>query len=102
MIEIRSQFPLQSCDEIAIEVDPRTVDADKIAAYSKSGVTRVSLGVQDFDRDVQEVVNRVQPYPLVRSVVNSLRANEINSLNIVPAREFSCAKSALPPAFVLL
>lgn len=45
------------------------------------GVTRVSLGIQDFDETVQRAINRVQPYDLVRSCVQTLRRHGIHQIN---------------------
>jgi len=82
MALISEQFRLTDSAEIAVEMDPRTVDMDKIISYAESGVTRASLGVQDFDPKVQEAINRVQDYELVEKVVNNLRSSNINALNI--------------------
>ena len=45
----------------SIEVDPRTVDARRLAPCRTLGFNRISFGVQDFDPDVQKAVHRVQP-----------------------------------------
>ena len=47
--------------ECSIEVDPRTVYARAAARLAALGFNRISFGVQDFDPDVQQAVNRVQP-----------------------------------------
>ncbi len=79
---VRDAFLVEADAEIAVELDPRTVDADKIAAYAASGVSRASLGVQDFMPQVQEAINRVQPYAVVSDVVRELRRHDINALNV--------------------
>ncbi len=79
---ISEQFNLSDIAEIALEMDPRTLDMDKVISYKESGVTRASLGVQDFDTKVQEAINRVQDYGLVEKVVNNLRLSNIKALNI--------------------
>jgi oxygen-independent coproporphyrinogen-3 oxidase len=75
-------FVISDEAEFAIEVDPRTADEAKVISYAKSGITRASLGVQDFDHDVQQAINRIQSYSLVSKVVESLRRHGINSINL--------------------
>lgn len=82
MDNIRQSFIVSSEAEIAIEIDPRTVDVEKIKAYATSGVTRASLGVQDFTLRVQEAINRIQPYDMVLDVTRMLRKQGINALNV--------------------
>lgn len=79
---LKDKFAITRNAEIAVEIDPRTVDNDKIAAYASSGVTRVSLGVQDFNKDVQIAINRIQPFEMVQAVVDELRRQKIDALNI--------------------
>jgi len=76
-----SRFQFQDSIEIAVEIDPRTFSSHTANTYAQAGVNRVSIGVQDFDPDVQEAINRVQSYDQVRSVVDSLRDVGINQIN---------------------
>ena len=73
--------PPTSSQEFAVEVDPRTVQERHFSMFSRLGVNRVSLGVQDFDPHVQQLINRVQPFELVREVVASLRQSGIGEIN---------------------
>jgi oxygen-independent coproporphyrinogen-3 oxidase len=57
--------------EFSIEVDPRTVDADGIRHLYALGFNRLSLGIQDFDRKVQDAVNRRQSQEEVELLVQS-------------------------------
>jgi oxygen-independent coproporphyrinogen-3 oxidase len=75
-------FALEPDLDLAIELDPRTLTDDFIAAMRACGVNRASLGVQDFDPVVQMAVNRLQPFDLVRECVGKLRAAGIQSLNL--------------------
>ena len=59
--------------EIAVEVDPRTLDDERITLLGDLGVTRVNLGVQDFDEGVQRKINRLQSFDLVTRTVKALR-----------------------------
>ena len=60
--KLSSSFLLSRSDsrEFSIEIDPRTVDEDRISLLGDIGFNRVSMGIQDFDPDVQKAVNRVQ------------------------------------------
>ncbi len=80
--QIYTHFRLTADTEFAVEVDPRGVRRKVIAALAEVGVTRVSLGVQDFDPEVQRAINRIQPFDVTERVVGWLRAAGIDALNI--------------------
>lgn len=82
MQEIQKRFPFAPDGEFSIEVDPRTCPEDKIRVLRQAGFNRMSLGVQDFNEDVQKAVNRIQPYDLVRNTLESARANGFESINM--------------------
>ncbi|GAB5414578.1 MAG: oxygen-independent coproporphyrinogen III oxidase [Congregibacter sp.] len=67
--------------EYSIEIDPRTVSASTIALLKGLGFNRISLGVQDFDPDVQKAVNRIQPFEQVADLVNAVRRYGFRSLS---------------------
>jgi oxygen-independent coproporphyrinogen-3 oxidase len=68
--------------EFAVEIDPRTLEEDQIAALVASGVNRVSIGVQDFDAAVQSAINRVQSYDTTKRAVDAFRGAGVASINI--------------------
>ena len=68
--------------EYAVEIDPRTVDDDKTAALLQLGFNRMSLGVQDFDPDVQRAVNRVQSVKQTARVIDVARQHGAISITI--------------------
>ncbi len=78
---LRAAFRFDEGMEIAVEVDPRTLDADKAHALAAARVTRASLGVQDFTAAVQRAINRVQPYEVVARSVELLREAGVGSIN---------------------
>lgn len=78
---LREAFVVRGDAEISVELDPRTLTPEMISALVAGGVTRASLGVQDFNRTVQEAINRVQPYKLVKRAVEDLRAAGIEAIN---------------------
>src|SRR5690606_8493490 len=60
--------------EIAIEIDPRVLTEDMVAARAAGGVNRASLGVQSFDIEVQRAINRQQALAQTANAVSWLRA----------------------------
>lgn len=79
---IRRLFRIDDAMEFAVEVDPRGMDEARIDALAESGLTRVSIGVQDFDPAVQKAINRVQSAEETRAVIGRFREHGVGSLNI--------------------
>lgn len=67
--------------DYSIEIDPRTVDDDYVRLLGELGFNRVSIGVQDFDPEVQLAINRIQPVELVERTLTNARANGFHSIN---------------------
>ncbi len=82
MASIRARFSLLSDAEIAVEIDPRGFDDARADALAAAGVTRVSLGIQDLDTQVQAVINRVQPVELVVETVARLRSRGMDRISM--------------------
>ena len=76
------RFAPDAVGEYAIEVDPRTVSPERVHTLRRQGFNRISLGVQDFDEDVQRAVNRVQPEADTRAVIDAARAAGFRSVSI--------------------
>ncbi len=82
MAMLKRSFTLAPGGEYSIEVDPRTVNADRLAVLAELGFNRLSFGVQDFDPEVQKAVHRVQPAEQVFALVASARALGFESINV--------------------
>ena len=82
MAALRRNFAIVPGAEISIEVDPRTVTGERLAALARLGFNRLSFGVQDFDPQVQKAVNRIQPFDAVRELVGEARAAGFESINV--------------------
>ena len=67
--------------EYSIEVDPRTIDVSSLESLARHGFNRLSLGVQDFDPDVQRAVNRIQSVEQVRDLTERARALNYRSVS---------------------
>jgi len=76
------RFDLMPGGEYSIEIDPRTVDARRLATIKGLGFNRLSLGVQDFDPAVQKAVHRIQPYERVAEQMAQARGLGFDSVNV--------------------
>ncbi|KAF0186959.1 MAG: oxygen-independent coproporphyrinogen III oxidase [Hyphomonadaceae bacterium] len=79
---IKSHFDLSQINEHAVEMDPRLLNDEHIAAFVKAGVNRASLGVQDMNHHVQKAIGRVQDLSLVKRATKKLRAAGIDAVNM--------------------
>jgi oxygen-independent coproporphyrinogen-3 oxidase len=82
MRQLRDGFAIAPDAEISIEVDPRKVGAETIALLGELGFNRISVGIQDFDADVQRAVNRVQSEAETRTVIDAARVRGFASVNV--------------------
>lgn len=67
--------------QLSIEVDPRVTTAEQLGMLAQHGFNRISIGVQDFDPKVQDIVNRTQSVAQVRAVTEQARAAGFASVN---------------------
>ena len=81
---LRARFPFRygPAVDLSIEVDPRTVDGERIAALADAGFNRISLGVQDFDPAVQAAVNRRQGVAETAGIIAAARRVGLRSVNV--------------------
>ncbi len=79
---VGAQFEPQSGCECSIEVDPRQVEPGRMALLGSLGFNRVSIGVQDFDPEVQKAVHRIQSEEMTRRVIEEARASGFRSVNL--------------------
>ena len=78
---IRGVFKPAERFEFSVEIDPTLVDRAKIDALVAEGMTRASIGIQDFAPEVQQAIGRKQPFTVTQACVADLRAAGITSLN---------------------
>lgn len=79
---IHKHFKFSPEIEASVEIDPRRMTRDHVAALSEVGFNRASIGVQDFDPKVQEAVHRIQPRQETENVINWVREAGFNSINV--------------------
>ena len=82
MAMLRRSFRFSPGADACIEVDPRTVDAARLATLAELGFNRLSFGVQDFDPAVQKAVHRIQPAEQVFSLMAAARLIGFESINM--------------------
>jgi oxygen-independent coproporphyrinogen III oxidase len=82
MAALRRHFRLLPGAELSIEVDPRTVDAGRLAHLRSLGFNRLSFGVQDFNADVQKAVHRVQSRESVSALMGAARELGFASISV--------------------
>jgi oxygen-independent coproporphyrinogen-3 oxidase len=84
MDDTRSRFKLHDDDsgEYSIEIDPREVHSDTISLLRELGFNRMSMGVQDFEPQVQHAVNRIQTEEQTFAVLDQARQSGFRSVSI--------------------
>jgi oxygen-independent coproporphyrinogen-3 oxidase len=73
--------PLAPGGEFSVEIDPNEIDDARLDALVASGMNRASIGVQDFDPEIQKSIGREQSYELTKQVVDMIRDRGVQSLN---------------------
>ena len=79
---LQSAFHWQPGGEFAVEVDPRTVDEGRLETLWSLGFNRLSLGVQDFEPQVQQAVNRVQTLDSIARLMQTSKSIGFGSINL--------------------
>lgn len=74
-------LPLTEDAEFSVEIDPNEIDSARVDALAKAGMNRASLGVQDFDPQIQKAIGRAQSYEVTAQAMAIVRAAGVRSLN---------------------
>jgi len=82
MALLRDNFAFDADAEISIEVDPREIELDVLDHLRGEGFNRLSMGVQDFNKEVQRLVNREQDETFIFALLNHARDIGFTSTNI--------------------
>jgi len=67
--------------EFSVEIDPNEVDGARLDALAAAGMNRASIGVQDFDDQIQQSIGRIQGYDVTRKAIDMIRTRGVQSLN---------------------
>ncbi len=82
METLRVRFTVAPEAELAIEIDPRRLTREHVDGLSAAGITRASLGVQDFEPAVQQAVQRLQSFEQTAWAAEWLHDAGIDSINL--------------------
>ncbi len=82
MCLLREEFKFDESAEISIEVDPREIELDMLDHLRMEGFNRLSIGVQDFDKEVQKLVNREQDEQFIIDMVEKAKQLGFRSTNL--------------------
>lgn len=78
---IHQHFDFASDIEASVEVDPRRLTRDHVVALAEIGFNRASMGVQDFNPQVQEAIHRIQPEAMTQQALDWMRELGFQSVN---------------------
>lgn len=79
---IHRHFPFAPDIEASVEIDPRRLTRDHLVALREIGFNRASMGVQDFNPEVQKAVHRIQPREMTQQALDWLRELGFASINL--------------------
>ncbi|HYG24523.1 MAG TPA: oxygen-independent coproporphyrinogen III oxidase [Verrucomicrobiae bacterium] len=79
---IHRHFTFAPDIEASVEVDPRRLTRDHLAALREIGFNRASMGVQDFNPEVQKAIHRIQPREMTQQAIDWMRELGYKSINL--------------------
>jgi oxygen-independent coproporphyrinogen III oxidase len=79
--QVEQSIGFTDLSPVCMELDPRLCTSKGIHELAAIGITRMSLGVQDFAPKVQEAINRVQSYEMIESCVSAMREAGIEDIS---------------------
>ncbi|WP_299687080.1 oxygen-independent coproporphyrinogen III oxidase [uncultured Vibrio sp.] len=82
MVILREEFNFTADAEISIEIDPREIELDVLDHLRSEGFNRLSIGVQDFNKEVQKLVNREQDEDFIIAMVERAKELGFRSTNL--------------------
>ena len=79
---LKSHFNFAEQGEYSIEVDPREIELSMLDALKEAGFNRISIGVQDFNKEVQVAVNREQDEDFIFALIKKAKEMGFVSTNV--------------------
>ncbi|MDF7670276.1 oxygen-independent coproporphyrinogen III oxidase [Orbaceae bacterium ESL0721] len=79
---LKRHFHFTGSAEISIEIDPREISPSTIDHLATVGFNRLSMGIQDFNPEIQHLINREQDETLIRSLIKQARQNQFHSISL--------------------
>lgn len=82
MSSLKKHFTFSDDAELSIEIDPREITPQTIDHLAKVGFNRLSMGIQDFNPEIQHLINREQDEVLIRRLIKQARQNNFDSISL--------------------
>ncbi|MEK9718919.1 MAG: radical SAM protein, partial [Candidatus Puniceispirillum sp.] len=79
---LKRQFRFTDNMAFSVEIDPTEIDADRLNILFDAGLSRASVGVQDFNPIIQQAIGRPQSFEQTKSCFDMLRSGGIDSVNV--------------------
>lgn len=79
---LKSHFKFAPDAELSIEIDPREIATQTIDHLAAVGFNRLSMGIQDFNPEIQRLINREQDEQLISALINQARKNNFKSISL--------------------
>lgn len=79
---LKQHFTFSDNAEISIEIDPREITIQTIDHLAEVGFNRLSMGIQDFNPEIQQLINREQDETLIRELIKQARKNHFQSISL--------------------
>ncbi|RKS86985.1 anaerobic coproporphyrinogen III oxidase [Orbus hercynius] len=79
---LKSHFQFSADAELSIEIDPREIEPHTIDHLASVGFNRLSMGIQDFNPEIQRLINREQDDKLIESLIERARINHFKSISL--------------------
>ncbi|MEZ5920563.1 MAG: oxygen-independent coproporphyrinogen III oxidase [Parvularculaceae bacterium] len=103
---VELELGLTDQTRLAIEIDPRELKTGDVRRLVGLGFSRISIGVQDFDPEVQAAINRIQPFELVEAAVADMRTAGVADISFdllygLPKQTLSSFKESIEKAIAL-
>ena len=99
---IRARVNLEPSAEITMEANPGSVEADKFAAFAKSGINRVSLGIQSFQDEQLKALGRIhngeEAKRAIAIAVKNFKSVNIDLMYGLPNQSLRAAKANIETA----
>ena len=80
--KIREKFIVSQNAEITIEVNPGTVDREKLLEYKKAGINRLSIGLQSTDNAILKQIGRIHTYEQFKETYDTARELGFDNINV--------------------
>ncbi len=79
---LKHEFNFAEQGEFSIEIDPREVEISTLDVLAEVGFNRISVGVQDFNKKVQQAVNREQDEQFIFDLLKAAKEKGFSSTNV--------------------